>query len=110
MDDEDSCQISVRNDDLIEGDRYLVKSDSWQGHAPWARRPAECTVNINFGDRLVAINLVEWWCDKLFKDPFLAIYDTCLNDRTNLLVCSMGTGWLQGAFDYSILVTRQGVR
>ena len=86
MDDDESCEISVRNDDLAEGDRYLVKSDSWQGHAPWARRPAECTVTINYGDRLVAMNIVEWWCDKMFKDPFLAVYDSCLSDRSNLLV------------------------
>ena len=86
MDDESNCEVFIRNDDLEEGDMYLIKSDSWQGRSPWARRPAECTININLGDRLLALRLVEWWCDKVFKDPFLAVYDTCLGDRSNLLV------------------------
>lgn len=87
MDDEDNCgQMVVTNDDLEEGDSYIVRSDSWQGRSTWSRKPAECTIGINLGDRMVGVNLIEWWCDKVYKEPFLDIYDNCDGTRKNLLV------------------------
>lgn len=78
---------NIRNDDMNEGDMYVVKSDGWHGESPWTRRPAECYMSTNFGDRLAAVHLVEWWCEKTEGEPFLAVYDNCNGEKTNLLVC-----------------------
>jgi len=86
----------IRNDDMEAGDYYIVQSDSWHGRAdPWhgsshlARRPAECTLAFNFGDRLASVSVDEWWCHlRDVHDPFLAIYDDCTGQRRTLLVCS----------------------
>jgi len=52
----------IHNNDMQEGDYYIVQSDSWHGKAdPWhgtshlARRPAECALAFNFGDRLASM-------------------------------------------------------
>ncbi len=86
MDEENDCR-SVYNDDLEEGDLYMVKSDSWDGGSSWAeRRPAECSTSFNFGDRLVVIRLAKRWCDEEFNDPFMAVYDNCHGTREKLVV------------------------
>ena len=87
MDDDENCVNSIRNDDMAEGDVYVVKSDSWLGKSPWNRRPAECAISANFGDRTVAVQLAEWWCEKPYREPFLAVYDACDGQKHNLLVC-----------------------
>jgi len=84
----------IRNDDMQQGDYYIVQSDSWHGRAdPWhgtshlARRPAECALAFNFGDRLASLSVEEWWCHlRDVHDPFLAIYDNCAGQRYGLLV------------------------
>ena len=84
----------IHNNDMQEGDYYIVQSDSWHGKAdPWhgtshlARRPAECSLAFNFGDRLVSMSVDEWWCHlRDVHDPFLAIYNNCDGQRYGLLV------------------------
>jgi len=84
----------IRNDDMEEGDYYIVKSDSWHGRAdPWhgtshlARRPAECALAFNFGDRLASMKVDEWWCHlRDVPDPFLTVYNDCGGQRRKLLV------------------------
>jgi len=76
------------------GDYYIVQSDSWHGKEdPWhgsshlARRPAECALAFNFGDRLASMSVDEWWCHlRDVHDPFLAIYNNCEGQRDKLLV------------------------
>ena len=86
MDDEENCMRNIRNDDMNEGDLYAVNSDSWHGESPWTRRPAECLISTNFGDRLVAVHIGQWDCEKSQGEPFLAVYDNCNGEKTNLLV------------------------
>jgi len=84
----------VRNYDMEAGDYYVVQSDSWHGRPdPWhgssdlARRPAECALAFNFGDRLASMTVDEWWCRiGDVNDPFLAIYNDCNGQRHRLLV------------------------
>jgi len=84
----------IHNNDMQEGDYYIVQSDSWHGKAdPWhgtshlARRPAECALAFNFGDRLASMTVDEWWCHlRDVHDPFLAIYNNCAGQRYGLLV------------------------
>ena len=84
--DKENCDTYVRNDDMTEGDVYVVKSDSWRGGSPWARRPAECSTQFNLGERMIAVNLVEWWCGKSYPDPYLEVYDDCQTNKHKLLV------------------------
>jgi len=82
----------IRNDDMEAGDYYVVQSDSWHGGAdPWhgtshlARRPAECALAFNFGDRLASLVVDKWWCRGV-RGPFLAIYNDCSGQRHRPLV------------------------
>ncbi len=80
------CHSYTRNDDMAEGDIYVIKSDGFHGGSDWTRKPAECSTSFNLGDRLLAVQVVEWWCNEGYEDPFLAIYDDCHGQRSNLLV------------------------
>jgi len=96
-----ACEVvrPIRNDDMEAGDYYIVQSDSWHGRAdPWhgsshlARRPAECALAFNFGDRLASMTVDEWWCHlRDVHDPFLAIYNNCAGqrDKQKLLVSQL---------------------
>lgn len=87
LDQEDDCErISIRNDDLAEGDLYLIKSDRYQGGSPEKRRPAECSLDLNFGDRYISVRLVEHWCEANYQGPFLIVYDSCNGQRSGKLV------------------------
>lgn len=86
MDVEGDCARYIRNDNMEEGDIYKVMSDAWEGASSWARKPAECSTNFNFGDRLITVRLVKNWCDQLYSDPFLAVYDNCEGLRVSPLV------------------------
>ena len=85
----------MRNDDMAQGDYYVINSDSWLGRPdPWqgrsqlARRPAECTLAFNFGDRFVSASVNEWRCTVRLTDLFVAIYDNCYGHRQQLIVRS----------------------
>ena len=84
MDKDAQCHGFVHNDDMEEGDAYMVKTDSWEGGAPQQRRPAECAIGFNFGDRYISVRLVQWYCNENFKDPFLVVYDDCPNRRSDI--------------------------
>ena len=86
MDIANDCRIFIDNDDMLQGDMYLVKSDTWDGGAPWERRPAECTSNFNLGDRLIVLDVANWWCKSAFDQPFFAMYSDCTMDDDHLLV------------------------
>ena len=89
MDETDKCERPTLtiNDDMSEGDMYVVISDRWHGESTWSTQlPAECTHGFNFGDRLASINVIDWRCDDALRDPFLAIYDDCDLQRRNPLV------------------------
>jgi len=80
----------VRNYDMEAGDYYVVESDSRHGRADsshLARRPAECVLAFNFGDRLASLTVDKWRCHlRDVHDPFLAVYDDCVGQRRQLLV------------------------
>jgi len=80
----------VRNYDMEAGDYYVVQSDSRRGRADsshLSRRPAECALAFNFGDRLVSMTVDEWECNlRDVHDPFLAVYDDCGGQLRQLLV------------------------
>ena len=76
----------IRNDDMSEGDFYSVNSDKWHGKTHPDRRPSECTMAFNLGDRLVSAVVKEWWCNQANSEPFLAIYDDCEGKRKGFLV------------------------
>lgn len=76
----------IRNDDMSEDDFYEVRSDSWQGKPNTNRRPSECTMAFNLGDRLVSVEVKEWWCNQADAEPFLALYDDCEGKRSKFLV------------------------
>ena len=86
MDIVNDCQLFKGSNDMQEGELYVVKSDKWEGAAPWERRPAECVANFNFGDRLIEIDVSNWWCKGAYKDPFFALYSDCIHDEDHLLV------------------------
>jgi len=89
----------IRNYDMDAGDYYIVQSDSYHGRPdPWhgsshlARRPAECGLSFNFGDRLASVKIDEWWCNRDVTDPFLSVYDDCSGHRRRLLVSVLSLG------------------
>ena len=86
MDVANDCRLFVDNDDMLEGDMYVVKSDNWEGGAPWERRPAECTANFNLADRLVIVDVANWWCNDMYTEPFFSLYSDCKVDPEHLLV------------------------
>jgi hypothetical protein len=95
----------IRNDDMAEGDHYVVNSDSWlgrpdpwQGRSPLSRRPAECTLAFNLGNRIVSAVIDDWRCQAQFNDLFLAFYDDCDGHRQKLLVSMQRyTGYRNGS-------------
>ena len=89
LDDATDCDQAKRNNDMNQGDMYIVSSDMYGGGSEWARRPAECTRYFNFGDRMIEVHITEFWCSDGVKNPFLAIYSTCSRrrDPSTLLVC-----------------------
>ena len=87
MDELNDCWMYLRNDNVKDGDMYVIKSDRYHGGHPEARRPAECLTSLYFADRAVTVRLVNWWCDQPYVAPFLAIYDDCHAQMKNLMVC-----------------------
>jgi len=91
---DNDCDVirPIRNDDMSEGDYYVIKSDAFSGRPHVTRRPFECTLAFNLGDRLVAVVVKEWSCTQQFVQPLLAIYDDCEGRRKGLLVRT-GSYW-----------------
>ena len=85
---ESSCDRvrPVRNDDMAEGDYYAVKSDSWDGKPHITKRPSECTMTFNLGDRMVSLQVNVWWCLQPYPEPFLEVYSDCEGNRNGFLV------------------------
>ena len=90
MDTENTCNRILNDDGLSEGESYEIKSDKKieGGLSKWSDRQyiALCPVAIDFGDRLIAIVIERWWCEKWDTDAYLAIYSDCLGRRIGLLV------------------------
>ncbi|ESO12849.1 hypothetical protein HELRODRAFT_188009 [Helobdella robusta] len=84
---EHSCEKirPIRNDDMSEGDFYIVKSDRYEGKSNQTKQPSECTLAFNLGDRMMSLKVNVWWCEKPFEEPFLAIYSDCEGRRKGLL-------------------------
>lgn len=84
---ESSCDRvrPVRNDDMAEGDYYAVKSDSWEGKPHITKRPSECTMTFNLGDRMVSLQVNVWWCLQPYPEPFLEVYSDCEGNRNGFL-------------------------
>lgn len=83
LDQQTDCDSVIRNDDMHGNDMYIIKSDSWEGKSLTERMPAECGVNFNFGDRLVVVRVTILWCNELYKEPFVAVYDSCTTLRSS---------------------------
>jgi len=82
MDRSPDCdRVLTQTQDLVEGDLYLVKSDVLGGKPTNKRQPAECSVAFNFGDRRLAVTVVDWTCDQPYREPMLAIYADCDGQR-----------------------------
>ena len=89
LDDATDCDQTEGNNDMSQGDMFVVSSDMYEGKAEWQRRPAECTRYFNFGDRMIGVHITRFWCSDGTKDPpFSAIYSTCSRrrDPSTLLV------------------------
>ena len=88
MDSAEDCVDRVRrpNNDMSDGDVFLVQSDTGKASNKDQRQPAECSLGFNFGDRLLSVQIQDWWCDQIYTEPFLAIYDDCEGQRRALLV------------------------
>ena len=48
--------------------------------------PAECAIGFNFGDRYMSVRVETFQCPYEYREPFLAVYETCDGLRTNLVV------------------------
>lgn len=88
MDQTEDCHIGVRrpNNDMLEGDIFMIKSDNWNGKPSSSRQPAECLIAFNLGNRLLSVNIKDWSCDNGLVEPYLAFYDDCAGERRNLMV------------------------
>jgi len=96
MDQSEDCdRVLTQTQDLVEGDLYLVKSDVYGGKATSQRQPAECSVVFNFGDRRLAVAVVDWTCEQPYTEPMLAIYADCDGQqRSKPLVSTASTLFL----------------
>src|SRR6218665_809171 len=89
MDQTEDCHIGVRrpNNDMLEGDIFLIKSDNWNGKPSSSRQPAECLIAFNLGNRLLSVDIRDWSCDdNALAEPLLAFYDNFSGERRNLMV------------------------
>ena len=86
MDQPKHCPQSIYNYDISNGDYYEVNSYHAQSSNPVSSRryiPAECFIQFYFRQRMIKVDVHNWWCDpeNSPKDIFLAIYDDCSRKR-----------------------------